>query len=113
MAWDWNTGYKFLAMEGYFTKTDQSQGALVFHIGSNPNYRKLEYNMENLGKGLLTIQSGLTPKLTVIADVNGLFKLPNPVDFQQANNVMGGPTATKIADNYATGLFSIGTIQNQ
>lgn len=100
-------------MEGYFTKTDQSQGALVFHIGSNPNYRKLEYNMENLGKGLLTIQSGLTPKLTVIADVNGLFKLPNPVDFQQANNVMGGPTATKIADNYATGLFSIGTIQNQ
>lgn len=39
MAWDWNTGYKFVLMEGlYFPENDVKRG-LVYHIGGDKNYR--------------------------------------------------------------------------
>ncbi len=42
MTWDWNTGYKFLLLEGNFSTLTKS-GPLVFHIGEDKNYKAMNF----------------------------------------------------------------------
>jgi hypothetical protein len=102
MAWDWNTGYKFLLLEGTYIG-DTTQGPLVYHIGGNENYRIFTLNFSSEK----TILKGRALTVKVNAHINNIFDNPNLVDLDINNNEMFGPYTSKIADNYSTDMFSV------
>ncbi len=107
MAWNWNTGYKFVLLEGrYFPPTGNQRG-LVFHIGGMEAYRTLEFP---LPEG--TVLAEGTPKVMGVAvETSGFFQNPHTIDFSVDNTVMFGEPAARVADNYATGVFSLAESQ--
>jgi hypothetical protein len=90
MAWNWLTGYKFVRFEGFHFKENAQRAGLVFHIGTNPNYRTIR--LENK---VLTDQT-----FDIEVDVLKMFSKPNPIDFDQINEAMFGDEANLIAENY-------------
>ena len=107
MAWDWNTGYKFMVATGKFYDLGVEKG-LVFHVGSDANYKTVTLAFP---KGL-KLPSDKLQSMLISADVNQMFRSPNQIDFNQINAVMGGPNATKIAENYANGMFTVTDIKD-
>ena len=108
MAWDWNTGYKFLVATGkYFDKG--AEKGLVFHVGSDANYKTVTLKFP---KGL-KLPSVKQQNMVLAANVNQLFENPNLIDFNQINAVMGGANAAKLAENYGNGMFTVKEIKNQ
>jgi hypothetical protein len=105
MAWDWASGYKFLVLEGkYFTPTTGVDGGgLVFHIGENKNYKTVTIPMQSTP---ITMNDH-HKTITVNVAVEEMWKAPNPVKFDDIHEAMSGDNASKIADNYAEGMFSI------
>ena len=104
MAWTWNTGYKFVLLEG--TSSASPNNALVFHIGGDDNFKSTDFKFP----APLVLTPNKTPVLAFQADVNALFGSPNPVDFASTHNVMGGDPAAKIAANYAAALLSLKSV---
>jgi hypothetical protein len=98
MAWDWNTGYRFVVLEG---RTKDNLG-LVFHIGTDENYQtytiKLSKNIE--------ITAGATANIRLTTNAAELFKTPHTINFSAINDVMRGDDAKKISQNYKD-MFSI------
>jgi hypothetical protein len=92
MAWDWNTGYRFVVLEG---KTKDNLG-LVFHIGTDENYQTCSFK---LPKNIEVI-AGKTTKIQINTNVAELFRTPHTVNFLEMNDVMGGDNAKKISENY-------------
>jgi hypothetical protein len=107
MAWNWNTGYKFMVATGKYYDQGVEKG-LVFHVGSDDNYKKVTLNFP-VG---LKLPSAKTKNMIITSNVNQLFENPNLIDFNQINSVMGGPNAAKIAENYANGMFSVTEIKD-
>ncbi len=106
MAWDWNTGYKFLLLEGrYFPATGSPRG-LVYHIGGDANYRTIRLGLGEGGVSQLQAQGGQTHTLEINAEISALFKAPNLIDFGQSSTVMFGEVAGRVADNYAQAMFT-------
>ncbi|MCU0450537.1 MAG: hypothetical protein MUC97_11965 [Bernardetiaceae bacterium] len=103
MAWDWNTGYKFVLLEGRFFATEANPRGLVYHIGSDENYRTVRLP---LGQGV-QVTGGAASRIELVTNVLAMFNGPNRIDFAQHVNVMGGPVATQVADNYAQGMFAV------
>ena len=106
MSWDWNTGYKFLLLEGRYS-TLSKKGGIVYHIGENKNYKTLQFNLVESVKIINEQQSAIIIK----TDILGLFK-PNEVDLDVLNNAQFGANVTIIADNYSKSMFSISQIIN-
>lgn len=111
MAWNWNTGYKFLSVEGTYFVTEEENEGLIYHIGGDPNYRKLTYTLgqENLPEVVLS--AGNETQVSVRVDVAELFDAPNLVSFKEHAVVMFDPFSEKVADNYASGMFTIERIE--
>lgn len=111
MAWNWNTGYKFLLVEGTYYVTEEETEALIYHIGEDSNYRKLTYTLgqENLQE--ITLSAGNETHISVRVNLDVLFNGPNRVSFQEHGVVMFDPFSQKIADNYASGMFTIESIE--
>jgi hypothetical protein len=109
MAWNWVSGYKFLLLEGKFITPTQATGALVYHIGGNSSLRRITFN--SIANGL-PVQAGKTSELGIGADINQIFDSKNSIDLNQTNAVMQpGLEASKIADNYSSGMFRLHHIQ--
>jgi hypothetical protein len=107
MAWDWNTGYKFVLMEGNYS-TDAKSGGLAFHIGEDANYKTLIFSTS----ASFIIAPDKSPTITISADINGLFGSPNPIDFTTTNDVMFGAKTALVAENYASAMFKIKSVEN-
>lgn len=106
MAWDWNTGYKFLLLEGsYWGQT--SNGPLVYHIGTDAKYRVVNIN---LGQSV-SLKADKNPSISLNVNINGIFEAPNLIDLDINNNEMFGSFSQKIADNYAQNLLSLKNIK--
>lgn len=105
MTWDWNTGYKFLLLEGTFA-TNTTSGALVFHIGEDKNYKSMKFNFSSP----LIISPNKTTQIRVKVDINAMFDAPHLIDFDVVNEAMQNADADKIAENFAEGMFSISQI---
>ena len=104
MAWTWDTGYKFLVFGG--DKISKKAGAshgLSLHVGLNKNYKTFTFPLTET----LKFQKDKPYNLEVEVNVNELFRSPNLIDFDAVFNVMGGPNADKLAENYSTGMFRI------
>jgi hypothetical protein len=101
MAWDWESGYKFFVLEGkyYSTKTGSNGDGLVFHVGENKNYKTIALPLHD--------RSVKGDTITIDVAVEQMWKTPNPISFDELNEAMFGANASKIADNYSEGMFSI------
>lgn len=115
MFWTMN-GPEFinLKLEGYSPQAPHAPGAatggLVFHIAG---YRHSSTNTIRTvtlpfptGVRLL-VRSDHTPEVHLRVDAGQLFGAPNPTSFATTYNIMGGPTAARLADNAAAGMFSV------
>jgi hypothetical protein len=106
MAWDWNTGYKFVVMEGkYFNIPSDltSSIPLVFHIGLNPSYQKLSLSFEDVNdKGIFSTDN---KKIVLRVDLNDFFSSPNQIDFDKINNIMG--KSVILTENYKDGFITL------
>jgi uncharacterized HAD superfamily protein len=103
MAWTWNTGYKFMVVEGFYASNNQ-QGSLVYHIGNDINLKEIKFLLPNGG---LQFSSESNQVLTINVNLGALFQNPNSFRLDTLNNVQGGASAQKIAENYALGMFSL------
>jgi uncharacterized lipoprotein YehR (DUF1307 family) len=103
MAWNWDTGYKFLLMEGEIFESDGARKGMVYHIGGNENYKTIEKEVNT------KIKAGTTTKVEIKAEVLSLFDAPHYININEVNVAMGGENASKIAENYANNFFSVNT----
>lgn len=103
MAWDWNTGYKFLSLEGRYFPTNATAKGLLMHIGENENYKTITLSLSKP----IEVAAGKTSTITIQTDIAQLFKSPNLINFANTNQVMSGEEAKKIAENYTT-MFRVG-----
>ncbi|WP_020526395.1 MbnP family protein [Flexithrix dorotheae] len=104
MAWDWNSGYKFLLLEGEFFPENEDKKGLVFHIGSDANYRKI---LLPTGTENINIKEAQTTTIQLEVEVSEIFKDPTSIDFKENNVVMFDAISNKVADNYAKNMFSL------
>ncbi|WP_338815089.1 MbnP family protein [Bernardetia sp. Wsw4-3y2] len=112
MAWDWNTGYKFVVMEGkYFNDVSNPNASipLVFHIGLNSNYKKVSLSFDSVNdKGIFSTEN---KKIVLRVDLNDFFSSPNQIDFNEINNIMGGGKSALLSQNYENGFVTLKEIQ--
>lgn len=112
MAWDWNTGYKFILLEGrFFPSATLPPRGLVFHIGGEANYRSIALPLLRNGQAALQVEGGGSATIELNAEVNAMFNSTPPIDFNQTNNVMFGEAASRIADNYARNMFGVAAVR--
>jgi len=103
MAWNWNTGYKFLLLEGEIHEPNDSRKGMVYHIGGNENYKTIKKEVNT------KIKSGTVTTIEIKAEVLALFDTPHYINIKETNVAMGGEDAKKIAENYAEDFFTIKT----
>lgn len=101
MAWDWNTGYKFLSFVGKHYAGSTVSG-LVYHIGTDSNFRMIKIPWQNG----IDVRSDKEVRLLVKVDVLELFHAPHRIDFDVLNEAMFGPEASLVADNYTEGFLT-------
>lgn len=103
MAWNWNTGYKFLILEGEFTnsKTGERQG-LIMHIGTNANYKTITQTLSG-------VSAGKTTSVSLTTSLDELFIDPNTLKVSEleSTTIMFGEMADKVAENYSEGFITI------
>jgi len=103
MAWNWNTGYKFVVLEGEYTNSVTNERAgLVLHVGTNQNYREISQQLSG-------VRAGETTLITLVTNVDELFINPNTLPISQlaSTTIMGGEHANKIAENYSEGFITV------
>ncbi|GAA4822172.1 MbnP family protein [Algivirga pacifica] len=112
MAWDWNTGYKFLLLEGRYLKEGTQEEGMNYHIGGNDNYRVVTLP--------ITLEEADTYQLKVKVHVDKIFgdkaevgvteaeRQTFFIDFERNSpeDTMFGPYSQNVANNYAL-MFSV------
>jgi len=101
MYWSWNTGYKFVVVEGKVRRNGLEKN-LVYHIGLNEGYKliraTLPFNLESSKKYNLVFEVKL----------DQLFKNPNTINVMQENDIQFDPAQLKkISENYADGFINL------
>lgn len=100
MAWDWNTGYKFILMEGGRKPADSTRfTAMAIHMGGNTTYRTVRLPLTNL-----TTTRGRTHTISLNADLRKLFDGPRTIRMSQVNAILHG------GENFADNAASIFTV---
>ena len=107
MFWTWKSGYIFVKMEGVSSKSASKKNRLVYHIGGaiDPENTIRTFTQELPSR--LKIKDGSSPQIDITVNAASLFKGKTTVNFSDLSFTMGGPKSVIIADNYATGLFTI------
>ena len=104
MFWAWNTGYKFLSLEGQWLGTTPA-GIIEYHVGRAPMRRTLRLPLP----GTAVVRAAATTQLTVAARPLVVFGGPNTMvlsDAHDRNVMFDTPQARRAADNYAT-MFTV------
>lgn len=105
MYWDWNTGYKFMMFEGFYHSTllglPGNATGFVVHIGDMINLNTYDFSLE----GEINVSGSSTLNFDV--DLAEVFTDPNVMRLNDVNNrnIMGGPRAALISENYAEGMI--------
>lgn len=99
MAWSWETGYKFVLLEGSLVIDDQRR-PIVYHVGFDESYRPVSMA---LGKEALDSPE---PRLDFRVDLLRIFTGHSTVDMATLSSVIFEPNdAALLARNYA-GMIS-------
>lgn len=111
MFWTWKSGYIFVKMEGVSSKSTNKKNKLVYHIGGAiaPDNTIREFSQALPSK--LKIKGGKSSEIDITANAASLFRGNATVKFSELSFTMGGPKSVIIADNYATGLFSVTAVK--
>lgn len=111
MAWNWDSGYKFVVIEGNYVFNVNSTSGIVFHIGKNENYKTKTLELPNGGLTVgLNTNATINLKANVSKAFSGMYAITRKGATTVPGTVMGGINATSIAGNYAMGMFSITNI---
>ena len=106
MAWDWETGYKFILLEGTYKSVGGKRGGLVFHVGENEAFTTLGFTTSDGAIQTLDF-TNKHPHLNITAHVDELFAAPNPIAFDSLNSTMSLRSGGRfIVQNYAEGFIS-------
>lgn len=102
MAWNWNSGYIFMKMEGWYDSSG-TERPFVYHIGRDPNFARymMDYRSERI-----TISKDSITELRYQLDIAKILDNINYVPFQQYPTIMGGPNDELIGTNLRNGLVS-------
>jgi hypothetical protein len=103
MAWNWNSGYKFVVLEGEFVhKSSGERTGLVLHIGRNQNYK-------TVSQSLVGVRAGRATTINLVTTIDQLFLSPHKLQVSElpSTTIMGGALADKIGENYSNGFVKI------
>ncbi len=107
MAWNWNTGYKFLLLEGQWSDNQDNNSPLVFHIGLDRNYKSFTFNAINSNLKPLNFNNNTSEEITISVNLAEIFKNPYTIDFSTTNSITSGEEMSTIADNYSNNMLII------
>ena len=102
-AWNWNTGYKFVSLEGdYYPPTGEPRG-LVMHIGLDQNYKTLKFELTEQVQA--AVKEG---RMNFKVDIMRLFNGVNEIDLEVNNTIKAQVLESgQVADNYANGMIQL------
>ncbi|MDX5346752.1 MAG: hypothetical protein LPJ89_01470 [Hymenobacteraceae bacterium] len=114
MAWNWNTGYIFLKMEGKFRIDSTSVNGYRFHPGADKSFADRSYIVKRMKLNApVMIGKSESYQLNFSTNVAEVLRTPNAVDLTTLNNVMFGPKARTIVDNYKDDMITINGLSKQ
>lgn len=94
MAWNWEEGYKFLLLEGFYYNHNQKQ-PLIYHIGFSENYQPLRFDYNPQRK------SNDQEVINFDVELTALFNHPNPISPDTLRTVtFNRRHAKSIRENY-------------
>lgn len=115
MYWAWATGHIFLKLEGTAI-SGGSSNPITCHVGGYRAPYSAIVTASPALNGTLLVRAGQSPKIQLSADVLKMFDGPTPgshvalASFQEI--MMPGTRAVQIAHNYAAGMFTVKSLQN-
>ncbi len=111
MLWTWDTGYKFMKVEGTHSTGAVPAPGLVIHPGTNRAYRTVTMVLPTAA----TVRADIAPKIHLTVDLNRIFgSTPaNTIRFGGANYNQegGGGDVPKLMDN-AAAMFAVKYVHN-
>jgi hypothetical protein len=114
MYWTWNSGHIFLKLEGTITSTSPNK-TLTCHIGgyTEPN-NAIVTAAPSFNGTKLTVQANHTSQLHLAANVTKVFDGPNQTALSTFTGAhMPSAQSVQLAQNYATGMFSVEKITTE
>jgi hypothetical protein len=110
MAWTWNTGYKFLAVEGTATSPTGNKQGIIYHLGFNENYILKDFLT---GANAKPFTLSPTAKNSIVFNVD-ISKIADGVDMQTTNSIMSaGADNQLIMRNFTNKCMQFGGFFNQ
>lgn len=99
MIWEWNTGYIFYKLEGFYKNVNQTtnKGILSYQLGSNATLSKQTLVLP----ASIQIQDDAINVVALHADVAKLFTGANTIDVNTTNNVIQTGDMGKLTQNYS------------
>ena len=116
MVWNWNTGYKFLKLEGTYNSDTTDDGAFIFHVGGDANYTSIslgetmnheEMSMKEASSTLFSINADRTTTIHITADILNMFSSPNTIDLDVTNSAGHSGMTSPMIENIEEDVFMI------
>lgn len=113
MVWNWNTGYKFLLIEGeIYSGSDDKP--LVYHIGTDANYKAIELPFDENTFPYFYADRAEPLYITISVELSSIFNAPNRLDVYEENHITFDPDeSSKVMENFAEGVFEIKNIEQR
>ena len=103
MSWNWDTGYKFLLLEGSYKTQGQPNQGVVYHLGRQEAYGKINWAGFN-GVPLL-VSNEKTTTLRLSANYEKLFE---GINVKRNSTVMGpGAPNRSVAQNFQKSVIKL------
>ncbi|MDB5234774.1 MAG: hypothetical protein JWR44_1767 [Hymenobacter sp.] len=119
LLWTMNGVDEFINLELKGYSPQSPSGGLTFHIAGYKHSTTNTIRTVTLPfTAPMLVRPDHAPEIHMHVDIANMFTgsttgtapFQNPVKFSNVNNVMGGAVAAKLADNIATGMFSVSHI---
>lgn len=110
MSWTWNTGYIFLKMEGRYEKSAGKYGYYYLHIGTDANYKTLNFDLPENAEVVKTGAPNIHFKNNFLGVFGSSIVGAQNVDLKLGDNSMKGDgLPEKVATNYSllNAVFSL------
>jgi hypothetical protein len=114
MLWNWNTGYRFLLLEGAYKPVGDTVRALEYHLGGDANFRTMTVTLPLPTATPATVTSNIAPEVHLAVKVNELFGGPNQMDFSDPDqrSVMMMPAQVARAAANVAEMFEVEHVHN-
>jgi len=113
MLWSWATGYRFVRLDGTYSTSTVTDGALAIHMGSVgtslDNYREVTLPFPNS----VRVRDNAHPQVHIKADISKVFDGETSVNFADGYDQVhtSSETTPVIADNLK-GIFEVHHVHN-